>query len=110
VDELELPVLGERLRVGGESGGVPAVVSRELSREVRGGGSIAERSWGTRKGGRGRVSVGVVSARSVCEDVPRYFGLSAPYQVESDDEAGLALTVRLMVVVWKGGWVSGGGG
>ena len=34
VDELELTVLGKRLRVGRESSGIPAVVSRELTGQV----------------------------------------------------------------------------
>jgi hypothetical protein len=35
VDDLGLPVLGEGLRVSGETGRVPAVVTRVLSGEVR---------------------------------------------------------------------------
>uniref|UniRef100_J3MWQ0 Uncharacterized protein n=1 Tax=Oryza brachyantha TaxID=4533 RepID=J3MWQ0_ORYBR len=34
VDHLQLPVLGERLRVGRQPGGVPAVVAGELAGEV----------------------------------------------------------------------------
>ena len=41
VDDLELAVAGEGLGVGGESGGVPAVVTRELTSEV-GGGVLGE--------------------------------------------------------------------
>ncbi|CAL9121091.1 unnamed protein product [Musa acuminata var. zebrina] len=37
VDDLQLPVLGEGLGVGGEAGGVPAVVARELTGQVGGG-------------------------------------------------------------------------
>ena len=37
MDDFELAVAGEGLGVGGESGGVPPVVSSELTGQVRGG-------------------------------------------------------------------------
>ena len=44
VDDLELPVLGKGLRIGRESSGIPAVVTRELSVQVGRAVSLGERS------------------------------------------------------------------
>ena len=44
MDDFEFAVLGERLRIGGETGRVPAVVAREFTREVRGNSTLGERS------------------------------------------------------------------
>jgi hypothetical protein len=42
VDHLDLPVLGEGLRVSGQTGSVPAVVTGELASEVGGGVALGE--------------------------------------------------------------------
>jgi hypothetical protein len=47
VDHLDLPVLGEGLRVCGQTSSVPAIVTGELTGQVGGGVTLAE--WACRK-------------------------------------------------------------
>jgi hypothetical protein len=47
VDHLDLPVLGEGLRVCGQTSSVPAIVTGELAGQVGGGVTLAE--WACRK-------------------------------------------------------------